>query len=89
MTIAARRATPKAFAEPSLSGFYSHLDGPAALVNMALIAEEARLQTALQCISMSQCQGRAGQVADGLNRQVMKIATYHGKAQPRLRMASV
>lgn len=44
---------PKAFAEPTLAEFYSDVGGPAARVNMALMTEEARLQTALTRIGMS------------------------------------
>lgn len=44
---------PKAFADPALAGLYGDLGATQALVNMALIAGEARLQTALSRIGMS------------------------------------
>ncbi|RMT82188.1 Aerotaxis receptor Aer [Pseudomonas savastanoi pv. nerii] len=44
---------PKAFAAPALAGLYADLSATPALVNMALIAGEARLQTALSRIGMS------------------------------------
>lgn len=46
---------PKAFTEPSLAELYSDHGASAALVNMALITGEARLQTALCRIGMSGC----------------------------------
>jgi aerotaxis receptor len=47
------KAHPKAFCDPHLAGFYGEFEAGPALVNMALIAEQARLQTALSRIGMS------------------------------------
>ncbi|MCW2291123.1 aerotaxis receptor [Pseudomonas sp. BIGb0408] len=44
---------PKAFSDPLLAELYSTQGGNAALINMALITGEARLQTALSRIGMS------------------------------------
>ena len=46
-------AHPKAFADPYLAELYSTRGGHVALINMALVTAEARLQTALSRIGMS------------------------------------